>query len=107
MYCTRGACRLQRNTTEIARPCCPRTTSRLPVIGYRFRSEMSLVERGSCGPEVALRTLPGGSRAERATPASALADTPSAPSELSMDEKRLSGAVMRGNHVAEGGAQGL
>ena len=67
--------------------------------------ELSLVDRWICGAEVALRTLSGGSRAERATPApqSPTTDTP----ELSADEKRLSGALMRVNHVGEVCAQAL
>src|ERR1700760_2126576 len=105
MYCTRGASPLQSITTEIATPCCPRTTSRLPVIGYRLAMELSLVDRWICGAEVALRTLSGGSRAERATPA--LAEAPTDAVELSADEKRLSGALMRVNHVGEVCAQAL
>ena len=69
--------------------------------------ELSLVDRWICGAEVALRTLSGGSRAERATPAAALAEAPAAPSELGADEKRLSGALMRVNHVGEVCAQAL
>jgi 3-demethoxyubiquinol 3-hydroxylase len=67
--------------------------------------ELSLVDRWICGAEVALRTLSGGSRAERATPApqSPTTYTP----ELSADEKRLSGALMRVNHVGEVCAQAL
>ena len=76
-------------------------------MGYRFAMEMSLVDRWICGAEVALRTLSGGSRSERATPSSTLADTPAAPAELSADEKRLSGALMRVNHVGEVCAQAL
>ena len=75
--------------------------------------ELSLVDRWLCGAEVALRTLSGGSRAERATPspspANLDASTPatSATTELSADEKRLSGALMRVNHVGEVCAQAL
>ena len=67
--------------------------------------ELSLVDRWICGAEVALRTLSGGSRAERATPVpqSPTTDTP----ELNADEKRLSGALMRVNHVGEVCAQAL
>ncbi len=70
--------------------------------------ELSLVDRWICGAEVALRTLSGGSRAERATPAPlpAIASAPAAP-ELSAEEKRLSGALMRVNHVGEVCAQAL
>ena len=67
--------------------------------------EMSLVDRWICGAEVALRTLSGGSRAERATPA--LAEAPGDAVELNADEKRLSGALMRVNHVGEVCAQAL
>ena len=69
--------------------------------------QMNLVDRWICGAEVALRTLSGGSRAERATPAAALADNPAAAAELGADEKRLSGALMRVNHVGEVCAQAL
>jgi ubiquinone biosynthesis monooxygenase Coq7 len=64
--------------------------------------ELSLLDRWICGAEVALRTLSGGSRAERATPAAA----PS-PAEPSAEDKRLSGALMRVNHVGEVCAQAL
>jgi len=67
--------------------------------------ELSLVDRWLCGAEVALRTLSGGSRAERATPSPLQADA--AASELSAGEKRLSGALMRVNHVGEVCAQAL
>jgi len=67
--------------------------------------EMSLVDRWLCGAEVALRTLSGGSRAERPTPSPA---TPGgSPPELGTDDKRLSGALMRVNHVGEVCAQAL
>jgi ubiquinone biosynthesis monooxygenase Coq7 len=77
--------------------------------------ELSLVDRWLCGAEVALRTLSGGSRAERATPLPALraggltvaSEGPSAVPELTGDEKRLSGALMRVNHVGEVCAQAL
>lgn len=70
--------------------------------------ELSLVDRWICGAEVALRTLSGGSRAERATPAPLppIGDVAAAP-ELSAEEKRLSGALMRVNHVGEVCAQAL
>ena len=69
--------------------------------------ELSLVDRWICGAEVALRTLSGGSRAERATPVPALADATASPAELGVDDKRLSGALMRVNHVGEVCAQAL
>src|ERR1019366_4528458 len=111
-----GATRLQSIASEIAMPCCPHTTShsgtplpcrtpRPSAIGYRFAMELSLVDRWLCGAEVALRTLSGGSRAERATPLPAplppTGDQPAGAPELSADEKRLSGALMRVNHVGE------
>ena len=68
--------------------------------------EMSLVDRWICGAEVALRTLSGGSRAERATPLPASADA-ALPAELAPADKRLSGALMRVNHVGEVCAQAL
>jgi len=67
--------------------------------------ELSLVDRWLCGAEVALRTLSGGSRAERATPSPVSTDT--AATELDADAKRLSGALMRVNHVGEVCAQAL
>ena len=69
--------------------------------------ELNLVDRWICGAEVALRTLSGGSRADRATPAPPSAGAASAPPELSAEEKRLSGALMRVNHVGEVCAQAL
>ena len=70
--------------------------------------ELSLVDRWICGAEVALRTLSGGSRAERPVPAPLppIGDAP-APAQLTADEKRLSGALMRVNHVGEVCAQAL
>jgi ubiquinone biosynthesis monooxygenase Coq7 len=74
--------------------------------------ELSLVDRWLCGAEMALRTLSGGSRAERAaplpSPPSPAAGLPAqAAAVLSVDEKRLSGALMRVNHVGEVCAQAL
>src|SRR4051812_3075547 len=83
--------------------------------------EMSLVDRWLCGAEAALRTLSGGIRAERPAPrptsveapATAHDDRPGAPQQataattLSADERRLSGALMRVNHVGEVCAQAL
>jgi ubiquinone biosynthesis monooxygenase Coq7 len=86
--------------------------------------EMSLVDRWLCGAEVALRTLSGGIRAERAAPspeplllrtdepaaaaahAGPAADPARTPA-LTADERRLSGALMRVNHVGEVCAQAL
>ena len=77
-------------------------------MSYRFAMELSLVDRWLCGAEVALRTLSGGSRAERATPSPApTTEGTSASPELSAEEKRLSGALMRVNHVGEVCAQAL
>ena len=77
-------------------------------MSYRFAMELSLVDRWLCGAEVALRTLSGGSRAERATPSPAPeAAAAHASPELSAQDKRLSGALMRVNHVGEVCAQAL
>jgi len=79
-------------------------------IEYRSGMEMSLVDRWICGAEVALRTLSGGSRAERATPLPVRAgDTPDAvvTAEPGPEDRRLSGALMRVNHVGEVCAQAL
>jgi len=91
-------------------------------MGYRLRMELSLVDRWLCGAEAALRTLSGGVRAERPAPVAQAtpsdyaapgaprlhegADTPSSDT-LSMQERRLSGALMRVNHVGEVCAQAL
>src|ERR1700756_2235527 len=83
---------------------------RSATIGYRFGMELSLADRWICGAEAALRTLSGGSRAERATPLPApsqAAPDAVAPSELDADDKRLAGALMRVNHVGEVCAQAL
>lgn len=93
----------------------PCTASSVSAIGYRLGMELSLVDRWLCGAEVALRTLSGGSRAERATPLplpSSGGDTGGTPAaaaapELTLDERRLSGALMRVNHVGEVCAQAL
>jgi ubiquinone biosynthesis monooxygenase Coq7 len=82
------------------------------AMGYRFAMELSLVDRWIGGAEVALRTLSGGSRAERATPLPApsavgAAAGSEAAATLSAEEKRLSGALMRVNHVGEVCAQAL
>ena len=69
--------------------------------------EMSLVDQWICGAEVALRTLSGGSRSERATPAPLPPLDDATPPELSAEDKRLSGALMRVNHVGEVCAQAL
>jgi ubiquinone biosynthesis monooxygenase Coq7 len=69
--------------------------------------ELSLVDRWICGAEVALRTLSGGSRAERATPRPSTPPEAAAPSDLDADARRLSGALMRVNHVGEVCAQAL
>jgi len=66
--------------------------------------ELSLVDRWICGAEVALRTLSGGSRAERPAPLPPAGDSPA---ELDAGQKRLSGALMRVNHVGEVCAQAL
>ena len=75
--------------------------------------ELNLVDRWLCGAETALRTLSGGLRADRPMPdpdaaASAGAEAPT-PDDPSLDaaQKRLSGALMRVNHVGEVCAQAL
>ncbi len=74
--------------------------------------DLSLVDRWLCGAEAALRTLSGGARAERPAPAGGAPEpAPSGPSTalevLSAEERRLSGALMRVNHVGEVCAQAL
>ena len=96
----------------------PAVRGRLASIGYRFRMELSLLDRWLCGAEAALRTLSGGARAERPVPrpevvtptSSALAPAALAGGEdtpLSAEARRLAGALMRVNHVGEVCAQAL
>ena len=61
---------------------------------------ISTVDRGIAALDAALRTLSGSARAQHPPPAA-----PGA--ELSADERRLSGALMRVNHVGEVCAQAL
>jgi 3-demethoxyubiquinol 3-hydroxylase len=68
---------------------------------------MSLVDHWICGAEVALRTLSGGSRADRPAPSAPPAPEGTGMPELSAEDKRLSGALMRVNHVGEVCAQAL
>jgi ubiquinone biosynthesis monooxygenase Coq7 len=77
------------------------------AIGYRSRMELNFVDRCLCGAEVALRTLSGGSRAQRPVPAPAGVSQDAAPPELSAGERRHAGALMRVNHVGEVCAQAL
>ena len=74
--------------------------------GYRFRMDLNLVDRWICGAEAALRTLSGGSRAERPTPRAQDAGE-DADAALDPRQRRLSGALMRVNHVGEVCAQAL
>ena len=67
--------------------------------------ELSLIDRWLCGAEAALRTLSGGVRAER--PAPRPEPENAAHAALTNDERRLSGALMRVNHVGEVCAQAL
>jgi ubiquinone biosynthesis monooxygenase Coq7 len=68
--------------------------------------ELSLLDRWLCGAETALRTLSGGARAQRPAPRAA-PDAGGADAALDADERRLSGALMRVNHVGEVCAQAL
>ena len=76
-------------------------------IGYRSRMELSFVDRWLCGAEVALRTLSGGSRAQRPAPTPPGMSADAAPPELSTEERRHAAALMRINHVGEVCAQAL
>jgi 3-demethoxyubiquinol 3-hydroxylase len=72
--------------------------------------ELSWIDRWLCGAEVALRTLSGGARAERPAPTAGSGKAPAEPNALDVldaDERRLSGALMRVNHVGEVCAQAL
>jgi 3-demethoxyubiquinol 3-hydroxylase len=62
------------------------------------------LDRGLIAVDAALKTLGGAARAQRALP---LAHATSAATQLSPAEKRLSGALMRVNHVGEVCAQAL
>jgi len=69
--------------------------------------ELSLVDRCLCGAEVALRTLSGGSRAQRPVPRPGGVAPDAPPAELAPAERRHAGALMRINHVGEVCAQAL
>jgi ubiquinone biosynthesis monooxygenase Coq7 len=87
-----------------------RTATRLALapIGYRFRMELNALDRWLCGAEAALRTLSGGARAQRPAPRPEGAPSPAdADAALAPDERRLSSALMRVNHVGEVCAQAL
>ncbi len=91
------------------------------AIGYRDPMELSPLDRWLCGAEAALRTLSGGVRADRATPlpkpvSAASAEGSTVPESavvaapattLDAADRRLSGALMRVNHVGEVCAQAL
>ncbi len=84
------------------------------AIGYRFRMELSFVDRWLCGAEAALRTLSGGARADRPAPRPegpvhepGRATQADGEAPLGADERRLAGALMRVNHVGEVCAQAL
>src|SRR5262245_9828457 len=79
----------------------------IPASGYRSIMELSFVDRCLCGAEVALRTLSGGTRAQRPAPSPAGAAEDAAPPELTADERRHAAALMRINHVGEVCAQAL
>jgi ubiquinone biosynthesis monooxygenase Coq7 len=71
--------------------------------------ELSFVDRFLCEAEVVLRTLSGGTRAQRPVPAAedaaSGAGAPAAP--LEAEDRRHAGALMRINHVGEVCAQAL
>jgi ubiquinone biosynthesis monooxygenase Coq7 len=69
--------------------------------------ELSFVDRCLCGAEVALRTLSGGSRAQRPVPTPGGAAAEDAPPELSAADRRHAAGLMRVNHVGEVCAQAL
>jgi 3-demethoxyubiquinol 3-hydroxylase len=62
------------------------------------------IDRGLIAADAALKTLAGAARAQRARPISAIG---AADTALSPSERRLSGALMRVNHVGEVCAQAL
>ena len=68
--------------------------------------QLSATDRWLCGAEAALRTLSGGARAGRPSPAAALPEDAGA-APLTPAERKLSGALMRVNHVGEVCAQAL
>jgi 3-demethoxyubiquinol 3-hydroxylase len=118
MYCTRGAKRLQSLESEFAPSCCLRTTrheGHFEVIsrGYAVNSShwvfgyplgaMNASDRLLSSLDHALRTVAGASHASRACPKPPVPES----AELSAEERRLSGALMRVNHVGEVCAQAL
>lgn len=68
--------------------------------------DLDAVDRLLCGAEVALRTLSGGSRAQRPNPAAAV-DTDPGAAALTPEERRHAAGLMRVNHVGEVCAQAL
>ncbi len=70
---------------------------------------LSLLDRWVCGADAALRTLSGGVRAGRPAPQadSPAVAAPATAEPLSPADRRLSGALMRVNHVGEVCAQAL
>jgi len=85
----------------------PPFSDSIPASGYRSSMELSFVDRCLCGAEVALRTLSGGTRAQRPAPTPAGTAEDAAPPELTADERRHAAALMRINHVGEVCAQAL
>jgi len=69
--------------------------------------ELSFVDRCLCGAEVALRTLSGGTRAQRPVPTPPGLPEGAAPPELAADQRRHAAALRRINHVGEVCAQAL
>ena len=73
-------------------------------LGLRYPVPMTLLDDLICSADVALRTLSHSAHAARAMPLPAL---PPAAEGLSIEQRRLSGALMRINHVGEVCAQAL
>lgn len=93
----------------------------IAVSHHRKASTVTLIDELLCAAGTALRTLSGSSHAARpypapsatptatsaATPAASAAPAGSPPQELNDAQRRLSGALMRVNHVGEVCAQAL
>ena len=75
-----------------------------PKWALRYPRRMHLLDALINNADLALRTLSGGASASRPMPRVVIADEPS---ELTVDQRRLSGALMRVNHCGEVCAQAL
>jgi len=101
-YCTRAADIVQRMAGKKPPGCCLPTTS-WHLEPRRYPLQMTTMDDLLGSADLALRTLSRCARPARSMPT---ADGP-APAPLSAEQRRLSGALMRVNHVGEVCAQAL